>query len=83
MSSPLDMKGEALRLLRRLTENPASVFRPGQLEAILALVVHRGWCCWCSAPGGVRVSFPLYLELLCQSTTGSTLIKTGLTNGYP
>ena len=42
MVSLSDFECEAQRLLRLLTGDPASTFRPDQLEAILELVVERG-----------------------------------------
>lgn len=40
-TSPMTFEEEALRLLRDLTGDPASTFRPGQLEAIRMLVEQR------------------------------------------
>ena len=37
-----DLENEALRLLRRLTGDPAAAFRPDQLDAITALAGERG-----------------------------------------
>ena len=52
MSSRPELADQALGLLRRLTGDPASGFRPAQLEAILALAGIGVGCCWCSGPMG-------------------------------
>ena len=79
MSYPSDLADEALALLRRLTGDPASGFRPDQLEAILNLVRGRGRVLLVQRTGwGKSAVYFIATRLLRDRGLGPTLLVSPL-----
>ena len=79
MSNPRDLADEALGLLRRLTGDPASGFRPAQLEAILALAGERGRVLLVQRTGwGKSAVYFIATRLLRDRGLGPTLLVSPL-----
>ena len=79
MSYPSDLADEALALLRRLTGDPASGFRPDQLEAILELAGDRGRVLLVQRTGwGKSAVYFIATRLLRDRGLGPTLLVSPL-----
>ena len=79
MSNPRDLADEALALLRRLTGDPASGFRPDQLEAILALAGERRRVLLVQRTGwGKSAVYFIATRLLRDRGVGPTLLVSPL-----
>ena len=79
MSYPSDLADEALALLRRLTGDPASGFRPDQLEAIMALAGERGRVLLVQRTGwGKSAVYFIATRLLRDRGLGPTLLVSPL-----
>ena len=79
MGSSIDLEGEALGLLRRLTGDPAAAFRSDQLEAILSLVGARGRVLLVQRTGwGKSAVYFIATRLLRDRGSGPTLLVSPL-----
>ena len=79
MSNPRNLADEALALLRRLTGDPASGFRPDQLEAILELAGDRGRVLLVQRTGwGKSAVYFIATRLLRDRGLGPTLLVSPL-----
>ena len=79
MGLPPDLDCEALRLLRRLTGDPASEFRPDQIEAILAVAAGRGRVLLVQRTGwGKSAVYFIATRLLRDGGLGPTLLVSPL-----
>ena len=79
MSYRRDLENEALELLRRLTGDPASGFRPDQLEAIRALAGERGRVLLVQRTGwGKSAVYFIATRLLRDRGLGPTLLVSPL-----
>ena len=79
MGLSIDLEGEALGLLRRLTGDPAAAFRSDQLEAILSLVGARGRVLLVQRTGwGKSAVYFIATRLLRDRGSGPTLLVSPL-----
>ena len=79
MDSLNDLATEALDLLRRLTRDPAAQFRPGQLDAVLALAGDRGRVLLVQRTGwGKSAVYFIATRLLRDRGLGPTLLVSPL-----
>jgi ATP-dependent DNA helicase RecQ len=79
MDDSIDLGGEALDLLRRLTGDPAAEFRPDQLDAIVALAGDRGRVLLVQRTGwGKSAVYFIATRLLRDQGLGPTLLVSPL-----
>ncbi len=79
MGSSMDLAGRALGLLRRLTGDPGAEFRPGQLEAIVAVAGGRGRVLLVQRTGwGKSAVYFIATRLLRDRGLGPTLLVSPL-----
>lgn len=79
MEDPIDLEGEALELLRRLTGDAAAQFRSDQLEAIVALAGDRGRMLLVQRTGwGKSAVYFIATRLLRDQGLGPTLLVSPL-----
>ncbi len=79
MDDSIDLEGEALELLQRLTDDPAAEFRPDQLDVIVTLAGDRGRVLLVQRTGwGKSAVYFIATRLLRDRGLGPTLLVSPL-----